>query len=56
MANMGAGTYDVLEAAAQFPDPVWPEFTLQQLLELAFKNRVIDTMDHPVLRRLRGEN
>lgn len=55
MANMAAGAYDLLEAAAQFPDPVWPEFTLQQLLELAFKGRVIDTMDHPVLRRLRGE-
>ena len=55
MANMGAGTYDVLEASAQFPDPVWPEATLQQLLEIAFKGRMIDTMDHPVLRRLRGE-
>ena len=55
MANMGAGTYDVLEAKALFPDPNWPEHTLQQLLEIAFKSRVIDTMDHPVLRRLRGE-
>ena len=55
MANMLAGTYDVLEAAGQFPEPVWPKVTLQQLLEIAFKGRVIDTMDHPVLRRLRGE-
>ena len=55
MANMPAGTYDVLEAAGQFPEPVWPEVSLQQLLEIAFKGRVIDTMDHPVLRRLRGE-
>ncbi len=55
MANMGAGTYDVLEAKALFPDPDWPNHTLQQLLEIAFKGRVIDTMDHPVLRRLRGE-
>jgi hypothetical protein len=55
MANMPAGTYDVLEAKVQFAEPVWPEATLQQLLEIAFKNRLIDTMDHPVLRRLRGE-
>ncbi len=55
MANMGAGTYDVLEAAGNFPDPVWPEKSLQELLEIAFKGRVIDDMDHPVLRRLRGE-
>ena len=55
MANMAAGTYDVLEAKALFPEPNWPEFSLQQLLEIAFKGRVIDSMDHPVLRRLRGE-
>lgn len=55
MANMGAGTYDVLEAAGSFPDPVWPEKSLEQLLEIAFKGRVIDSMDHPVLRKLRGE-
>lgn len=55
MANMAAGAYDVLEAAAPFPDPTWPKITLEQILELAFKGRVIDTMDHPVLRRLRGE-
>lgn len=55
MANMGAGTYDVLEARGQFPDPVWPEVTLEKLLELAFKDRFIENLDHPVLKRLRGE-
>jgi len=55
MANMPAGTYDVLEAAGQFSEPVWPVASLQKLLEIAFKDRVIDAMDHPVLRRLRGE-
>lgn len=55
MANMGAGTYDVLEARGQFPDPVWPDVALEKLLELAFKDRVIEDLDHPVLQRLRGE-
>ena len=55
MANMGAGTYDVLVAKAPFPEPNWPDHTLQQLLEIAFRGRIIDSMDHPVLRRLRGE-
>lgn len=54
--NMGAGTYDVTEAASLFPDPVWPEATLQKLLEMAFKDRFIDDIDHIVLRRLRGES
>ena len=55
MANMAAGTYEVLEAKALFPEPNWPEHSLAQLLEIAFKGRVIVSMDHPVLRRLRGE-
>ena len=55
MANMHAGTYDVLEASGTFPEPVWPELTLDKLLELAFKDRFINDPDHPVLRRLRGE-
>jgi hypothetical protein len=55
IANMGAGTYDVLEAAGVFPEPEWPELSLKRLLALAFKDRFIDSMDHPVLKRLRGE-
>ena len=55
MANMPAGTYDVLEAAGQFPEPNWPEFDLQKILSIAFKDRFIDNIDHPVLKRLRGE-
>jgi hypothetical protein len=29
--------------------------TLKELLRIAFKDRFIDTYEHPVLRRLRGE-
>ena len=53
--DMRVGTYTVLEALAAFPQPEWPTLSLQQLLELAFKDRFIDSMDHMVLRRLRGE-
>jgi hypothetical protein len=36
-------------------EPEWPELPFRELLKLAFKNYVIDTPDHPVLRRLRGQ-
>ena len=35
--------------------PKWPDLSFRTMLELAFKGRVIDTIDHPVLRKLRGE-
>jgi hypothetical protein len=36
-------------------EPHWPTQTLPQLLQLAFKKRAITALDHPVLKRLRGE-
>jgi hypothetical protein len=36
-------------------EPVWPNLTLQRLIELAFKDRYITRLDHPVLKRLRGD-
>jgi hypothetical protein len=36
-------------------EPEWPDLPFRDLLKLAFKNYVIDTPDHPVLRRLRGQ-
>ncbi len=36
-------------------EPAWPEQTLPELLRLAFKDRVIMSLDHPILKRLRGE-
>jgi hypothetical protein len=54
-ANMSAGGYDCWQATGNLPEPTWPDLTFRQLLKLAFKDKNIDTIDHPVLRRLRGE-
>lgn len=54
-ANMALGAYDVFEATGELPEPTWPETSFAELLRVAFKGRLIDSLDHPVLRRLRGE-
>jgi hypothetical protein len=54
-ANMGSGGYEVFQATGQLPGPDWPDLTLRELLRIAFKERYIDGLEHPVLRRLRGE-
>ncbi len=53
-ANMRAGAYDVSIATAPLPEPEWPEESFDQLFRLAFRDMVIDTLDHPVIRQLRG--
>jgi hypothetical protein len=51
-----AGCYQIFEAtAANLSEPEWPAEPFAHLLKIAFKDRLIDTLDHPVLRRLRGE-
>jgi hypothetical protein len=54
-ANMSLGAYEVYEAAGQWATPDWPDMPFQNLLKLAFKDRFISTLDHPILKRLRGE-
>jgi hypothetical protein len=53
-ANMPLGAYDVFVATGQHPDPRWPEQPFGDLLKTAFKDRLIDSLEHPVLRKLRG--
>jgi hypothetical protein len=36
-------------------DPVWPDVPFKDLLRVAFKDRYIDSLQHQVLRQLRGE-
>ncbi len=56
VANMGLGAYDVFEATGDLPEPKWPEQPFEGLLRIAFKGKFIETPDHPVIRRLRGES
>ena len=55
VANMGLGAYEVYEASGDLPDPSWPELSCPEILKVAFKGRYITEVEHPVIRRLRGE-
>jgi hypothetical protein len=55
IANMSAGCYDVKIAPPGMPDPEWPTESLADLLPIAFGNgKLIDSLDHPVIKRLMG--
>lgn len=53
-ANMDLAAYDIYEATGELGEPEWPEATFEEILAIAFKDRLIDSLDHPVLKRLRG--
>jgi hypothetical protein len=54
-ANKNLGAYELHEATGKIPEPEWPEHAFQDLLRIAFRDRVITSFDHAVLKRLRGE-
>jgi hypothetical protein len=54
-SNLALGAYEIVVPHAELPEPEWPDLSLARILELAFRDRFIDSPDHPVLRRLRGE-
>lgn len=53
-ANLSAGSYDVAVPLVGYPPPEWPELSFRQMLEIAFRGKLIKTLDHPVLLRLQG--
>lgn len=55
-SNMSAGCYETTVATGTFPEPEFPEgLSLEQMLGLAFSGKIISDLDHPILRKLRGE-
>jgi hypothetical protein len=53
-ANMHLGAYEVGVATGRLPEPEWPEHSFDELFAIAFRGRVIDAIDHPVIQKLKG--
>lgn len=53
--SLGAYRAAIAPADGVWGIPRWPDLPFNKLVELGFRDRVISTFDHPVLRRLRGE-
>src|SRR5262249_39392655 len=53
-ANLSLGAYQITVAESVMADPGWPEVWFQDLLRIAYRDRMVTTLDHPVVKRLRG--
>jgi hypothetical protein len=54
-SNQTTGQYNIVAAKHDLGEPKWPDMSLQEILQLAFKDRIITSHDHPLLKQLRGE-
>jgi hypothetical protein len=55
VSNRELKAYELLVAKAHYEDPEWPVLTFHEILNIAFKDRFIETLDHPVVKQLKGE-
>ena len=56
VSNMGLGAYEVITPNNDFPPPNWPAEGFESLLRKAFRGKIIDSLDHPIIKSLRGVN
>lgn len=48
-------SFTTYAAKKDLPDPEWPEISFDDMLEIAFKDRVIGSSDHAVIKVLTGD-
>jgi hypothetical protein len=54
-ANMAAGSYDVFEATGELGEPEWPAVDIDVLAEVAFRGKIVTSLDHPVVQTFLGK-
>jgi hypothetical protein len=53
-SKLSLGAYEITVAAGEMAEPVWPDLSFQELVRIAYRDRMITSLDHPVVKRLRG--
>ncbi len=56
VANTATNGYDIHYTESTLPEPVWPALpaTFHSALDIAFKGKIIENMDHKLILALRG--
>jgi hypothetical protein len=52
--NLDLGSYDLLEAVGALSEPKWPDKTFEELVLLGFRGKIVDSLDHVLIKKLHG--
>jgi hypothetical protein len=52
--NKNIGAYDISIARGDLGDPQWPDHSFKDLIGLAFSDKLIDSMEHAVVKEIDG--
>jgi len=53
-ANQNIQGYNIFAADADLPEPDWSDYSIDKLIEVAFRGKIINNIDHPVIQALLG--
>ena len=53
-ADHDLGMYKFIPAEEDLGEPEFPDKSMQELIRLGFKHRIVDSLDHLVMKQLRG--
>ena len=55
VGNKSLGAYDIIVARGDLGEPQWPDHAFGDLIKLAFHDKLIDSLQHAVIREINGE-
>jgi hypothetical protein len=55
VADQEAGLYTIVVAEDRLEEPEFPEQSMQELIRLGFKRRTVNSLDHSVMKAMRGK-
>jgi hypothetical protein len=54
VARKELGAYELFETVNKLSEPKWPEVSFQELVTLAFRDCLVTSLDHPIIKKLHG--
>ncbi len=54
VSNRELGAYEIYVAEGNLGDPKFPDLSMEEIIDIAFKDKIISDLDHPLLKQLRG--
>ena len=54
-SNMSLGAYEITLSESVMAGPNWPALSFEELLRIAYRDRMVTNVEHAVVKRLRGQ-
>ncbi len=54
-SNRATSSWDLIKAKVDLGAPNWSKLTTVEMIEIAYADQIVDSADHTILRKLRGD-